>query len=139
MQRRRIIFVRHGESTWNEAFNPKGMKHKLTAPLTLLYSLTTEAYLMLTGSRDSWCCAGLAALQPRAVVVGRAGMGMGLPLLSVSQVPPRPRFILAPAPPSQGFTIRRSTSWGTSRRAAAPLRRCAALPALYRSRLCWAQ
>ena len=125
MQRRRIIFVRHGESTWNEAFNPKGMKHKLTAPLTLLYSLTTEAYLMLTGSRDSWCCAGLAALQPRAVVVGRAGMGMGLPLLSVSQVPPRPRSFSPLHPPPK---VLRFAAQQAGAQAGAPLRRCTAVP-----------
>ena len=53
---RTVIFIRHGESTWNETFNPVGI-NKLLFPFGVLYALITESYLLLTGRKDSWFCA----------------------------------------------------------------------------------
>ena len=50
---RTVIFIRHGESTWNETFNPVGI-NKLLFPFGLLYAFVTESYLLLTGRKDSW-------------------------------------------------------------------------------------
>jgi len=58
IERKTIIFVRHGESTWNETFN-KG-PHRSVAVFVigfipnLVKALLYEGYLLLTGQMDSW-------------------------------------------------------------------------------------
>jgi len=58
LEKKTIIFVRHGESTWNETFN-KG-NHRSTAVFiigfipNLIKALLYEMYLLLTGQMDSW-------------------------------------------------------------------------------------
>jgi hypothetical protein len=52
-EERTVIFVRHGESTWNETFNPVGVR-KLLFPFGVISALITESYLLLNGKRDSW-------------------------------------------------------------------------------------
>jgi broad specificity phosphatase PhoE len=47
-----IIFVRHGESTWNVTFNRS--KNPLFFIPRILYALLVEAYLLFIGARDSW-------------------------------------------------------------------------------------
>jgi hypothetical protein len=47
-----IIFLRHGESTWNVTFN-RSKKPWFFIP-RILYALLVEAYLLLIGARDSW-------------------------------------------------------------------------------------
>eukprot|EP00038_Savillea_parva_P018595 m.24442 g.24442 ORF g.24442 m.24442 type:complete len:338 (+) comp4160_c0_seq2:169-1182(+) len=48
----RLIFIRHGESTWNDTFNRTKIPHKFA--WRLLYSAVYETMLMMTGSNDSW-------------------------------------------------------------------------------------
>eukprot|EP01102_Stenamoeba_stenopodia_P009274 TRINITY_DN2735_c1_g2_i1.p1 TRINITY_DN2735_c1_g2~~TRINITY_DN2735_c1_g2_i1.p1 ORF type:complete len:367 (-),score=57.02 TRINITY_DN2735_c1_g2_i1:55-1155(-) len=52
IEKRTLVFIRHGESTWNYTFN-KSLNPIYFIP-RLLYSLLIEAYLLLTGKRDSW-------------------------------------------------------------------------------------
>merc|ERR1711862_587591 len=58
IEKKTIIFVRHGESTWNETFN-KG-PHRSVAVFVigfvpnLIKALLYEGYLLLTGEMDSW-------------------------------------------------------------------------------------
>jgi len=50
--RRTVIFIRHGESTWNETFN-RGYNPLFFIP-RLLLAVAHEYYLLVTGQRDSW-------------------------------------------------------------------------------------
>ena len=58
IEKKTIIFIRHGESTWNETFN-KG-SHRTAAVFVigfipnLIKALLYETYLLLTGQMDSW-------------------------------------------------------------------------------------
>src|SRR3990167_8504501 len=45
-----IIFLRHGESTWNVTFN----RSKIFLLPRLIYAILYEAYLYISGVRDSW-------------------------------------------------------------------------------------
>jgi len=47
-----LIFLRHGESTWNVTFNRS--KNPIFFIPRLLYAGSYELYLLLTGTRDSW-------------------------------------------------------------------------------------
>lgn len=47
-----LIFLRHGESTWNVTFNRS--KNPIYFIPRLLFSGAHELYLLLTGTRDSW-------------------------------------------------------------------------------------
>lgn len=57
VERKTVIFVRHGESTWNDTFN-KGERSVLVFVLfylpNMLKALLYESYLLLTGQIDSW-------------------------------------------------------------------------------------
>mmetsp|Transcript_23581 Transcript_23581/g.34278 ORF Transcript_23581/g.34278 Transcript_23581/m.34278 type:complete len:360 (-) Transcript_23581:179-1258(-) len=58
IQSKTIIFIRHGESTWNDTFN-KGSHRSLIVFVIgyipgLMKSLMYEMYLLLTGKIDSW-------------------------------------------------------------------------------------
>lgn len=48
-----VIFIRHGESTWNETFNPTGIR-KVLFPFGVITAVITESMLLLKGQRDSW-------------------------------------------------------------------------------------
>lgn len=58
VQRRDVVFVRHGESCWNDTFN-KG-KHRSALKFAigfvpgLVKAVATEFYLFVTGQYDSW-------------------------------------------------------------------------------------
>tara|TARA_A100001015_G_C14968403_1_gene704041 strand:- start:208 stop:1275 length:1068 start_codon:yes stop_codon:yes gene_type:complete len=56
-ERKTIVFVRHGESTWNDTFN-KGERKKMDFIIGfipgLIKSTATEIYLLLSGQIDSW-------------------------------------------------------------------------------------
>lgn len=58
IEKKTIVFVRHGESTWNDTFN-KG-SHRSTATFVIGYipglvkALAYETYLTLAGMVDSW-------------------------------------------------------------------------------------
>jgi len=52
VEKKTLVFIRHGESTWNYTFN-KSLNPIFFIP-RLIYSLLIEAYLLLTGKRDSW-------------------------------------------------------------------------------------
>jgi hypothetical protein len=59
IQKKTIIFVRHGESTWNDTFNKGNDRTTLQFVLyflpNLLYALYMEYYFFLTGqSQESW-------------------------------------------------------------------------------------
>jgi len=51
-ERRTIIFIRHGESQWNETFN-RGWNPIFFFP-RLVYACLYELFLLLKGERDSW-------------------------------------------------------------------------------------
>lgn len=56
MDRKRVYFIRHGESTWNDVFN-KGPHRSLQVFVLLwiprlMLSLLREAYLVLSGKMD---------------------------------------------------------------------------------------
>jgi len=51
-EKRDIIFIRHGESQWNETFN-RSWNPIYFFP-RLIYSCLFEVYLLLSGERDSW-------------------------------------------------------------------------------------
>lgn len=56
-ERRTVIFIRHGESTWNDTFNKGHRKAIVFIALfipNLIYALAFEFYLLLSGARDSW-------------------------------------------------------------------------------------
>mmetsp|Transcript_2834 Transcript_2834/g.4450 ORF Transcript_2834/g.4450 Transcript_2834/m.4450 type:complete len:348 (-) Transcript_2834:264-1307(-) len=57
VEKKTVIFVRHGESTWNDTFN-KGERSVLVFVIfylpNLLKALLYETYLCLTGQIDSW-------------------------------------------------------------------------------------
>jgi broad specificity phosphatase PhoE len=50
--KRKVIFIRHGESNWNETFN-RGFNPIFFIP-RVLYACGFELYLLLQGVRDSW-------------------------------------------------------------------------------------
>jgi len=50
--KRKVIFVRHGESNWNETFN-RGFNPIFFIP-RVLWACGFELYLLLQGVRDSW-------------------------------------------------------------------------------------
>jgi len=58
VEKKTVIFVRHGESTWNDTFN-KG-SHRSTAQFIIGYipglikAICYEIYLLVTGRMDSW-------------------------------------------------------------------------------------
>ena len=52
IQRAKIIFVRHGESTWNETFNRS--KNPIYFIPRIIYSIYVDVSLLLVGKRDSW-------------------------------------------------------------------------------------
>jgi len=47
-----LIFIRHGESTWNVTFNRS--KNPIYFFPRILHAVTHEIYLLLAGKRDSW-------------------------------------------------------------------------------------
>jgi hypothetical protein len=58
VERKRVYFVRHGESTWNDTFN-KGSHRSAVAFAVgfvpgLIKALLYELYLVLSGKLDSW-------------------------------------------------------------------------------------
>lgn len=57
LEKKTVIFVRHGESTWNETFN-KGERSLIVFIVgwlpNLVKALLYEAYLLLSGQVDSW-------------------------------------------------------------------------------------
>jgi hypothetical protein len=57
VERRTVVFFRHGESTWNDTFN-KGERQKKEFIMGfipgLIKSAATEIYLLLSGQVDSW-------------------------------------------------------------------------------------
>jgi len=58
VEKKTVIFVRHGESTWNDSFN-KGDRSRLSFALffapNLIYALLVELYLFVGGhSEESW-------------------------------------------------------------------------------------
>lgn len=57
VEKKTIIFVRHGESTWNDTFN-KGERSLIVFIVgyipNMLKALLYEVYLLLTGQMDSW-------------------------------------------------------------------------------------
>eukprot|EP00559_Dactyliosolen_fragilissimus_P009541 CAMPEP_0184863732 /NCGR_PEP_ID=MMETSP0580-20130426/12209_1 /TAXON_ID=1118495 /ORGANISM="Dactyliosolen fragilissimus" /LENGTH=354 /DNA_ID=CAMNT_0027362219 /DNA_START=41 /DNA_END=1105 /DNA_ORIENTATION=+ len=58
ISRKTIIFVRHGESTWNDTFNKGHHRSSLVFVLGfipgLIKALSYEFYLLLSGQIDSW-------------------------------------------------------------------------------------
>ena len=52
IQKARIVFVRHGESTWNETFNRS--KNPIFFIPRIIYSVYIDLWLLLVGKRDSW-------------------------------------------------------------------------------------
>lgn len=58
IEKKTIIFVRHGESTWNETFNKGSHRSGLVFAIgfipNLAKALLYETYLLLTGQMDSW-------------------------------------------------------------------------------------
>ena len=52
IQRAKMIFVRHGESTWNETFNRS--KNPIFFIPRIIYSCYVDLWLLLVGKRDSW-------------------------------------------------------------------------------------
>ena len=77
VEHRLIVFVRHGESTWNETFN-KGDRSRLSFAVffipNLIYALLVEFYLFVAGHSDAmpgqWRCLSVSSpsqLQSRRV------------------------------------------------------------------------
>ena len=77
VEHRCVIFVRHGESTWNETFN-KGDRSRLSFAVffipNLIYALLVEFYLFVAGHSDAmpgqWRCLSVSSpsqLQSRRV------------------------------------------------------------------------
>lgn len=58
VETKRVVFVRHGESTWNETFNKGSHRSLLVFVIgyvpNLIKSLLYECYLVVTGKMDSW-------------------------------------------------------------------------------------
>lgn len=58
IEKKTIIFVRHGESTWNDTFNKGSHRSALAFAIGyvpgLIKSLLYEFYLLLSGKIDSW-------------------------------------------------------------------------------------
>ena len=52
LQKKRLIFIRHGESTWNDTFNRSLNPIKFIP--RLVYALMMELNLFVTGQCDSW-------------------------------------------------------------------------------------
>ena len=85
VERKELVFVRHGESTWNDTFN-KG-ERPLKAFLLgfvpgLVKSAATEVYLLLSGQCDSWfidsplSVYGLGQIDKLAKFLERGGKGV---------------------------------------------------------------
>eukprot|EP00948_MAST-09A_sp_MAST-9A-sp1_P001416 g1416.t1 len=58
VERRHLLLIRHGESTWNDTFNKGHERSRLVFTLgfipNLILALLTELSLLLQGLRDSW-------------------------------------------------------------------------------------
>jgi len=58
VEKKTIVFIRHGESTWNETFNKGSHRSALVFAIgyipNMIKALLYECYLILTGKIDSW-------------------------------------------------------------------------------------